>query len=98
MVPALLLSAPLPAPVAVHSARASAAEPGTVPATQPVPLPQSSQDSLGADTLAVASKSRSDTVIIVKHGFDHREQIITGSVIMSCLMVMLVAMNNYNPR
>ncbi len=49
-------------------------------------------------TLDTAPKSRTDSVIVVKHSFDHREQIITGSVIMSCLMLMMVAMNNYNPR
>jgi len=37
-------------------------------------------------------------VIVAKHQFNHREQIITGSLIMTCLAVMLVAMNNYNPR
>lgn len=51
-----------------------------------------------ADTLAKPSKSRSDSVIVVKHHFNHREQIITGSVIMTCLALMMVAMNNYNPR
>lgn len=53
------------------------------------------------DTAASApngSKSRSDTVLVVKHHFNHRQQIITGSVIMSCLMLMMVTMNNYNPR
>ena len=51
-----------------------------------------------ADTLAKPSKSRSDSIIVVKHHFNHREQIITGSVIMTCLALMMVAMNNYNPR
>lgn len=50
------------------------------------------------DSLSLRPKSRSDTVIVAKHQFNHREQIITGSVIMTCLAVMLVAMNNYNPR
>ena len=27
-----------------------------------------------------------------------REQIITGSVVMTCLALMMVVMNNYNPR
>lgn len=43
-------------------------------------------------------KSRADTVLVVKHRFDHREQIITGSVVMTCLALMMVIMNNYNPR
>ncbi|MDB5050151.1 MAG: hypothetical protein JWO30_3222 [Fibrobacteres bacterium] len=70
------------------------------------PYSQAPQDTLAAkvipstkDTLAVTPpKSRSDTVIVVKHAFNHREQIITGSVIMTCLALMLVTMNNYNPR
>jgi hypothetical protein len=58
-----------------------------------------SADSSVHDSLGVGRpKSRSDSVIVVRHGFDHREQIIAGSVIMSCLVLMLVAMNNYNPR
>ncbi len=46
----------------------------------------------------VQVRSRADTVLIVKHGFNHREQIIAGGVIMACLAGMLVVMNNYNPR
>lgn len=49
------------------------------------------------DSLA-RPKSRADSVIVVKHGFNHQEQIITGSVIMTCLALIMVAMNNYNPR
>ena len=41
---------------------------------------------------------RTDTVSVEKHQFNHREQIITGGVIMACLMGMLAIMNNYNPR
>ena len=41
---------------------------------------------------------RADTVLVVKHEFRHREQIVTGGVIMACLVSMLVVMNNYNPR
>lgn len=50
------------------------------------------QDSLSSP------KSRADTVLVVKHRFNHREQIITGSVVMTCLALMMVVMNNYNPR
>lgn len=69
--------------------------------------PASDPSSLGQDTLRVSgsdsatsttAKSRTDSLIVVKHSFEHREQIITGSVIMSCLILMMVAMNNYNPR
>ena len=48
--------------------------------------------------LTAKPKTRSDSVIVVKHHFNHREQIITGSVIMTCLALMMVTMNNYNPR
>ncbi len=41
---------------------------------------------------------RADSVVIVKHHFNHREQIITGSVIMTCLVSMMAIMNNYNPK
>ncbi len=44
------------------------------------------------------AKSRADSVRVVKHEFNHRQQIITGSVIMSCLALIMVTMNNYNPR
>ena len=49
------------------------------------------------DSLA-GPKSRADTVLVVKHNFNHRQQIITGSVVMTCLALMMVVMNNYNPR
>jgi hypothetical protein len=53
----------------------------------------------GADSTSVqTAKSRTDSLIVVKHSFEHREQIITGSVIMTCMVLMMVAMNNYNPR
>ena len=55
----------------------------------PTPTPQ---DTLGRP------KSRADTVLVVQHSFNHRQQIITGSVVMSCLALMMVIMNNYNPR
>lgn len=56
------------------------------------------QDTTADTSLAIKPKSRTDSVIVVKHSFEHREQIITGSVVMTCLMLMMVAMNNYNPR
>jgi hypothetical protein len=73
-----------------------------------IPVPptgsQTAQDSLGKPSIAAKPdslarpKSREDSVIVVKHGFNHQEQIITGSVIMTCLALIMVAMNNYNPR
>jgi hypothetical protein len=46
----------------------------------------------------VTAKTRSDSLHVVKHGFNHRQQIITGSIVMSCLAMIMVTMNNYNPR
>lgn len=51
-----------------------------------------------AQRSAEPPKSRADTVLVVKHSFNHRQQIITGSVVMTCLALMMVVMNNYNPR
>jgi hypothetical protein len=65
------------------STKVMASEIGTTPGTQ---------DSVSHP------KSRADTVLVIKHSFNHRQQIITGSVVMSCLTLMLVIMNNYNPR
>lgn len=92
----------LPAPDAV-SPSASV----VIPAPPSDGMPTAGPSPQGQDTLSVsgsdsattqAAKSRTDSLIVVKHSFEHREQIITGSVIMSCLMLMMVAMNNYNPR
>jgi hypothetical protein len=77
----------------------TAATPASSQASQTLPAAASADRNAAADTsLANSSKSRTDSVIVVKHSFEHREQIIAGSVVMSCLMLMMVAMNNYNPR
>lgn len=43
-------------------------------------------------------QGRADSVVLIKHRFNHKEQIITGGVIMACLAAMMAVMNNYNPR
>jgi hypothetical protein len=78
-------------PVGTGTPSDSAQNPGLGSARNP---PASAKN----DSLSLLSKSRSDSVIVAKHQFNHREQIITGSVIMTCLALMMVAMNNYNPR
>ena len=76
----------------------------TVAQTPLTPMPQALPDSLRAsnraDSASVAKGpvSRADTTIIVKHNFNHRQQIITGSIIMACAAAMVVVMNNYNPQ
>lgn len=54
--------------------------------------PQAPKDSLPKP------KTRADSVTVPKHTFNHRQQIITGSVVMTCLALIMVLMNNYNPR
>lgn len=71
--------------------------PQTPPTTASGPI-GSDQGATADTSLANTPKSRTDSVIVVKHSFEHREQIIAGSVIMTCLMLMMVTMNNYNPR
>jgi hypothetical protein len=55
---------------------------------------------VAGDSAAAASgpKSRADTAQIVKHHFNHRQQIITGGVIMACMAMIMTVMNNYNPQ
>jgi hypothetical protein len=83
-------------------------------AAQGTPLPQSEKSKVEADSARDASVvetmakgvpdsasrpiRRADTVLVVKHQFRHREQIIAGSSIMACLAGIMVIMNNYNPR
>ena len=44
---------------------------------------------------SVADSSNQQTLI---RNHDHITQVVTGSVVMTCLALMLVTMNNYNPR
>ena len=34
----------------------------------------------------------------VKRDYDHRQQVIVGSVVMFCVALAMVLMNNYNPK
>ena len=43
-------------------------------------------------------KKKEDSTVVVRHQFNHKEQVITGGVIMACIALMLVTMNNYNPQ
>lgn len=43
-------------------------------------------------------QSRADSVVLIRHQFNHREQIIAGGVVMACIAAMMAVMNNYNPR
>jgi hypothetical protein len=63
---------------------------------QPVPSPAQITTTPADSTQRF--KSRADTVVVIKHEFNHKEQIIGGSVIMACLVGILAVMNNYNPH
>ena len=70
-----------------------------LPPSAVTPMPQAVPDSLRADSVAARrGVSRADTTLIIKHHFNHRQQIITGSAIMAGLAMVMVVMNNYNPR
>jgi hypothetical protein len=85
-----LLGQPTPNPPA-------ASRPAADSSASARPAAQAGSNPAAQDSLSVP-KSRADTVLVVKHRFNHREQIITGSVVMTCLALMMVVMNNYNPR
>lgn len=69
------------------------------PGALPMPIPQALPDSTRPDSLAARRPAtRADTTLIVKHRFNHRQQIIAGSAIMASLAMVMVVMNNYNPR
>ena len=85
-------------PVAAYGQATRAPGDSTRPAANAPAFDSVAASKTPSDSLAKGPKSRSDSVIVVKHHFNHREQIITGSVIMTCLALMMVAMNNYNPR
>lgn len=90
--PALLLLLLLALPQAGLRGQTEPAVPPGSPADAAAAVPPATQDSIARP------KSRADTVLVVRRSFNHREQIITGSVIMTCLALMMVVMNNYNPR
>ena len=50
-----------------------------------------------ADTLA-RDTTKTDTSIIVRHDFNHKEQVIVGGVVMASLVLILVSLNNWNPK
>ncbi|MGL1936431.1 MAG: hypothetical protein OCD01_15480 [Fibrobacterales bacterium] len=47
-----------------------------------------------------STSTQVDTVNVkyIKRNYNHQEQIIVGSMIMSFFAILLVAMNNYNPK
>jgi hypothetical protein len=57
------------------------------------------QDSIWRDPGRKTDKPDStQPVAYVKREYDHKQQVIVGSVVMLCVALALVGMNNYNPR
>jgi len=50
------------------------------------------------DSLSRQKEVKADSARVVRHQFKHREQVIVGGVIMACIALILVTMNNYNPK
>lgn len=90
-------SAPSQTPGSQTSVSHPAGTQGPAPARDSLKTTPASKDSLAAKAAALP-KSRTDSVLVAKHSFNHRQQIITGSVVMTCLALIMVTMNNYNPH
>jgi hypothetical protein len=97
----------LAAPVLLVAASLAAAQtmtPVSAPAKSTVAAdtlisPQAAiADTASADSVAAKPVSRADTAKVVKHHFNHRQQIITGGAVMASLAAIMTVMNNYNPQ
>ncbi len=64
----------------------------------PVRPAAASSDSLRVPAAADTASRGRDTLQVVMHHHNHKQQIIAGSVIMACFAGIMVVMNNYNPR
>lgn len=57
------------------------------------------RDSIWRDSASAQAVPDSNTAPkYVKRSYDHRQQVIVGGVVMLCIALTLVGMNNYNPR
>lgn len=48
-------------------------------------------------TVPTLQEQNEENPIYVKREYNHREQVIVGSVVMLCVALAMVLMNNYNP-
>lgn len=55
------------------------------------------QDSILTDTLSLQEKNEYNPAY-TKREYNHKEQVIVGSVVMLCVALAMVLMNNYNPK
>jgi len=56
-----------------------------------------SKDSVPKDTVTLQQRNEENPSYI-KREYDHKEQVIVGSLVMLCVALAMVFMNNYNPR
>lgn len=54
-------------------------------------------DSLKGPTKPTLQQMNDENPQYVKRDYDHRQQVIVGGVVMLCVIVAMVLMNNYNP-
>ena len=55
------------------------------------------KDSLKKDSVTL-QQINDENPTYIKREYDHKQQVIVGSVIMLCVALAMVFMNNYNPR
>lgn len=55
------------------------------------------KDSLKQDTVTLQQLNEENPSYI-KREYNHKQQVIVGSVVMLCVALAMVFMNNYNPR
>ena len=55
------------------------------------------KDSLKKDSVTL-QQMNDENPSYIKREYDHKQQVIVGSVIMLCVALAMVFMNNYNPR
>ena len=46
----------------------------------------------------LAVETKKDPPKYIQRDFDHKEQVVVGSAMMACLALIMVTMNNYNPK
>ena len=60
---------------------------------------KTAKDTIWRDTSSYTAKPDSNQVVrYEKRQFDHQQQVVVGGVVMLCVILVLVGMNNYNPR
>lgn len=55
-------------------------------------------DSTKTDKGPTLQELNEENPTYVKREYDHKQQVIVGSVIMLCVAIAMVLMNNYNPK